>query len=224
MKVLFIGEGPHDIGDPGPNPFIPRPAQGTIPTLARRVCPSIRPESVALAWTEIRRFNPQGKKGGYESKIPAAVLIAARKFNCSGSVFVTDQDRKAERRAALEAGLANAMNLFPGHRLACGLAVESVEAWTLAVPDAIAEVLGLSADLVRQQYPGINVESLYEKSGKEEHRPKRLIERIGQLRHQSDSTAFRQAVAEETDVAELERACPVGFRPFAEQLRAAFGQ
>jgi hypothetical protein len=66
VKLLFIGEGRHDIGDP--QPLQPRPAQGTIPTLARRICAKIAPESVALAWTEIRRFNRAAKKG-YKAKV-----------------------------------------------------------------------------------------------------------------------------------------------------------
>ena len=61
MKVLFIGEGPHDIGAPNSNPNQPRPARGTIPILARRVCAGIAPESIALAWREISRFNPSAQ-------------------------------------------------------------------------------------------------------------------------------------------------------------------
>jgi hypothetical protein len=60
VKLLFIGEGRHDIGDP--QPLQPRPAQGTIPTLARRICAKIAPESVALAWTEIRRKKQRGRE------------------------------------------------------------------------------------------------------------------------------------------------------------------
>lgn len=64
MKVLFIGEGPHDIGAPSSNPDQPRPARGVIPTLARRVWEGIAPESIALAWSELRRFNPSAQKRG----------------------------------------------------------------------------------------------------------------------------------------------------------------
>jgi hypothetical protein len=102
------------------------------------------------------------------------------------------------------------------------LAIESVEAWTLAVPDKIAEELGVSVELVRKQYPGLHVESMFEQSGKEEHRPKKLLERIAQLKHRADSTAFRQAIAERTEIASLEKACPQGFGPFAAALRTFF--
>src|SRR5947208_3385449 len=105
MKLLFIGEGRHDIGDPSPNPYHPRPAEGTIPTLARRICTGIAPESVALAWPEIRRFNPSATKRGYPAKITAAVLVAARKFGCAGTVVVADRDSEAGRQSELEEGV-----------------------------------------------------------------------------------------------------------------------
>jgi hypothetical protein len=180
---------------------------------------------VALAWTEIRRFNPAAKKRGFEAKVPAAVLIATRKFGCSGTVAVTDRDHDDDRFAALEEGAVRARELFPQHAIAVGLAVESVEAWTLGVPDKIAEELDVKVALVRKEYPaGVHVESMSERSGKEDHRPKRLLERIAQLKYRDDSTDFRQAVAQRTEVTELERVCCQGFAPFAAQLRAAFGQ
>ncbi len=222
MKTLFVGEGPHDIGNPGSDPFQPRPAQGVIPILARKVCPSISPESVSLAWKEIARFNPQGKKRGFESKVPAAVLVAGR-FSCSGSVFVADRDGDPSRYDGLKAGVNRTKEIFPQHPIAFGLAVESIEAWTLGVPNKIAEGLGVDVLQVQAEYPrGVHVEEMSERSGKEEHRPKKLLEQITQLKHRSASTEFRQAVAERTEIAELEKACPKGFQPFAGQLRGAF--
>jgi hypothetical protein len=225
MNLLFIGEGRNDIGDPNPNLFQPRPARGTIPTLARRVCPDIAPESVALAWPEIRRFNPSAQKRGYPAKIAAAVLVAARKFGCAGTVAVADRDGDAGRQSALEEGVQRARQLFPGHPTVWGLAVESVEAWALGVPHRIAEELQVDVGLVHAHYPrGVHVESLLERSGKPDHRPKPLLEQLAQLKHREDSTEFRQAIAERTEVPELENACPQGFGPFAQGLRAAFGR
>ena len=122
-------------------------------------------------------------------------------------------------RAAAKAG-----ELFQQHRIAWGLAIESIEAWTLGAPDAIAEELGVTAEAVNQLYPrGIHVEDLFEGSGKEHHRPKKLLERIAQLKHRQDSTDFRQAIAERTDVTALEQACPQGFAPFKKRLVDAVG-
>ena len=223
MKVLFIGEGRHDIGDSSPNSNLPRPAGGTIPTLAARVCAVVWSDSIALAWREIQRFNPEAKKRGFPAKVTGAALLGARKFDCAGCVCVTDRDTDENRGLELQEGANRARGLFPGLALATGLAIESVEAWTLGAPEAIAAELEMETDEVKKQLPrGIHVEELCERSGKEEHRPKLLLERIAALKHRSDSTEFRQAVAEQTDIGALERTCPKGFQPFAAELRAAF--
>jgi hypothetical protein len=225
VKVLFIGEGRHDIGDANPNPYAPRPARGVIPTLARRICDSIGSESIALAWSEIPRFNRSAQKHGYPAKIASAALLAVQKFDCNATVVVADRDGEDDRQSRLKEGVDRARELFPQHPTVWGLAIESVEAWTLGAPRAIAEELGVDVELVRQQYPpGVGVESLSERSGKPEHRPKQLLERIAQLKHRQDSTEFRQAIAERTDIAALAQACRQGFAPFVNNLREAFGQ
>jgi hypothetical protein len=223
VKVLFIGEGRHDIGDANPDTYQPRPAGGVVPALMRRVCPGVAGVSIALAWPEIRRFNPSAEKSGYPAKTSAAVLLATTKFDCGGTVLVADRDTQASRESELEEGVMRARQLFPNHPIVWGSPVESVEAWTLGVPEKIAAELDVDVKLVKEQYPpGIHVESLSERSGKVGHRPKRLLERIAQLKHRDDSTEFRQSIAERTDAAILEQACPKGFAPFAERLRKGF--
>ena len=223
MKVLFIGEGPNDIGAASSNPDQPRPARGTVPTLARRVSAGIAPESIALAWREISRFNPSVKRG-YFSKLAGAALLAVKRFDCRATVEVVDRDRETGRQAEMQDGADRAERLFPGCPAIWGLAIESVEAWTLGVPDKIAEELCVDVTLVQNEYPpGVGVESLSERSGKLERRRKQLLERLAQLKHRTDSTEFREAVARRTDVATLARTCPQGFAPFADRIRMALG-
>jgi hypothetical protein len=224
VKVLFIGEGNHDIGPSTSQAREPRPAQGSIPILARRVCPVIAAESAALAWTEIHRFRPAAKKTGFAEKVLAAAFLAEWKFGCAGTVVVADKDGDPDRKHALEDGQNRANKMFPKHRLAWGLAVQSVEAWTLGVVDKIAEVLDVDVEKVEELFPrGVHVEALSQNSGKEDHRPKRLLQHIAELGHRDDSTQFRQDVAAITDTAILEEKCPEGFRPFAARLRQQFG-
>jgi hypothetical protein len=224
VKVLFIGEGRHDIGESDNNPQLPRAARGTVPTLARRACGAIDKESIAVAWREIHRFNPTAKKRGYPAKISAAVLISIRKFHCEGTIFVADRDGDRDRQSELEKGTENTSQLFPQHPTAWGLAVESVEAWTLGAQVEIAQELGVSVDLVLRQYPaGIHVEELSDRSGKPDHQPKKILERIAQIKHSEDCLEFRESIAIRTDVAALAKACPQGFAPFLQRLRKVFG-
>lgn len=235
MKVLFVGEGNHDIGAAGESWGQPRPARGVVPVLASRVCPSIQIEggepaaskdadSIALAWHDISRFSPAGRKG-FEAKVAAAMLVSSRRFDCAGTVCVSDRDGDGDRLAALQRGKERGLALVgANHPVAVGVAVESIEAWTLGAPEALADELGLPLNRVQKLLPGKHVEALRESSGKDEHRPKALIGRLTALAHQVDSTPLRSAVAARTDIASLRNACPLGFSAFAEELQNAFGR
>ena len=142
MKVLYVGEGRHDIGRASINPFQKRIAEGRISILVRKIQPAIHENSLALAWSEIHRFQPIAKKQGYPAKVPAAILLAERKFGCSGCILVADRDRDTDRRNRIEDAAKNAPK-SSSFRVVVGIAVESVEAWTLGVPDTIAKVLGM---------------------------------------------------------------------------------
>jgi hypothetical protein len=109
------------------------------------------------------------------------------------------------------------------HRAACGVAVESIEAWTLGAPEAIAAVLGEEPATIRVHYKPHHAESFYQHSGKPEHRPKDLLGSLAQLGYRKPDAEFREEVALHTDVDALAAVCPRGFKPFAERLRAAFG-
>jgi hypothetical protein len=223
VKVLFVGEGPQDIGTPRFDPQ-PRPARGVVCTLARKVCPEIAADSLALAWREIPVFDKDARKRGLERKVARAIALSAIKFGCVGTVCVTDHDRDERRLSAMDEGRAQGLQVAgPGHQAVCGVAVEFVEAWTLGDPEAIAAVLEESASTIRQKYREAKVEDLYQNSGKPENRPKDLLEQIASLKRRKDCAEFREEVAAQTQVAALEKTCSRGFKPFAERLRAAFG-
>jgi hypothetical protein len=215
MKLLFVGDGPHDVGhDPLQQDVFA--ASGVIPTLVRRVGVAVDADSKATWWRRLTRFS----KKGLEGKVRAALLIAERKHGCQGVVLVADNDAKdhEHRLETLERGAAEAR--LP---VVCGLAVQSIEAWTLGAPTAIAQELGVKVEQVREQYPSRSVEELHEHSGKEELRPKVLLQRLALLGHRDDCAEFRQAVAERTIVPELEESCPRGFKPFVKELRSRLG-
>jgi hypothetical protein len=220
MKVLFVGDGRHDIGRTDGVSNEPQPAGGVVPTLSRRLCPNISADSLAFKWKDIPRF--QRGKNGYAGKVPAAAL-KARQYGCMATICVVDRDRDDGRSEQLEDGKQAALKVVPGHPVVCGVAVESIEAWTLGAPDALAAELKFSSSQVHKEYTLARVETFCETSGKEDHRPKALLERMARLAGRGDDVALREAVAERTDVTELAKACPQGFKPFADELRRALG-
>jgi hypothetical protein len=223
VKVLFIGEGPHEIGHRlgSHDPFNPQPAGGVLPVLVRQVCPAIK-EPLALKWSELSRFRLDVKRAGLAAKVAAAVLLSARRFGCGGTVCVHDQDRDTTRLAELQEGSERGLKTVASHPVVCGVAVESIEAWTLGAPTAIAQTLKIDLKKVHAVYAASHAESFFEKSGKPEQRPKALLQRVAEAGNRNDGADFRAEVAECTDHAELERHCPKGFKPFADALRNAF--
>lgn len=222
MKVLFVGEGTHDIGGVGEIWARPRPATGVVPTLARRVCPTIGDDSIALAWREIPRFSRHTRKG-FEAKVASAMLLSARKLDCAGTVCVVDRDGDESRLPAMKRRKVDGSSaLGVPHPITVGIAVESIEAWTLGAQRALAEELAVELPVLQRALPKAHVEELRESSGREERRPKSVIRRLAELTNRCDGFALRTAVASKTSPEELSAACPSGFAPFAEELRAAF--
>jgi hypothetical protein len=221
MKVLFVGEGRHDIGPAvfGPHP---RPAAGVVSALCRRINPRIATDSVSLRWQDIATLNRS--KRGLEHKLVAAKELAVR-HGCTGTIAVVDRDgpNGAARIDDLQNGRSRShANDSAVHPIAVGMAVESIEAWTLGDPQAIANVLGVSVDQVRQIYRESKVEEFHEQSGKSEFRPKEILKQVTDLKHRLPDVAFRVDVANQTDLAILESNCPNGFAPFAEDVRRIF--
>ncbi|MEZ4448783.1 MAG: hypothetical protein R3B09_04820 [Nannocystaceae bacterium] len=220
MKVLFVGDGAHDVGKPETRfhevPWIA--LGGVVPHLARKVVPGIREDSLALTWGDLARLSAvqgSGRVKDYARKVGFAVTIAARRYGCDAVVAVVDRDGEKSRLVEAEA-IAKAIYEVP---TVYGVAIESIEAWTLGSRTALAVHVGVGLPALHGHYPHSRVEEFYATSGKAELRSKEILARVAGLCHQRDSLAFREAVAQATDVAELERACPRGFGPFAAALR-----
>jgi hypothetical protein len=223
MKVLFVGEGPHDFGRDDEAAYPPSAATGVVPILAQKVVPAITQDSLAIKWREITLLNPHKK--GLDNKVAAAILISARKFGCAGTICVRDRDRMEDLAASLEAGIQKGLKQVGGaHKATFGLAVESVEAWSLGAPSALATILDIARTLVESEYRVRDVEEYHENSGKEDHRPKKILAKVAETRNRHPGTEFRKEVAEATDIAELEKNCSQGFQPFAKRLRDVFGE
>jgi len=220
VKVLFVGEGPHDVGRPREVEGAPTVAGGVVTILSRRARPDVDAESIALRWTELRRFHPDARRKGFARKVPVAALIGSRRFDCDAVVCIADQDGDEDRIDQLREGARRARDSV-GCGVAVGVAVQAIEAWTLGAAEALAAELETPvADVIAAFPRGVHVEALNERSGKDDHRPRTLLARIAALADRSDNQLLRDAVAERTDSRRLEEKCPAGFAPFAAELRA----
>lgn len=222
-RVLFIGDGKHDIGEPEYWSDDAFPAGGVVPRLAERISLIDRPGSLAMRWAhpKLARLPRDRTTRGYEDKLRAAkIQIEYRVLPVEGIVCVVDKDNKKHRELpGVAHGLATERCL-----IACGVAVRSIEAWTLGARQALADVLGTTTQELSRACPSIPTEELYESSGKQEHRPKALMTKLAKkFGHRPDSLELREEVAAQTDIAELVKNCPEGFAPFVAALRAAFG-
>ena len=222
MKVLFVGEGPHDIGISGKSPNQPRTATSVLSVLARKAAPSIDSTTAAIRWADIVLLGKRDKKRGLPAKVSAAIVLSFTK-GFGGIALVHDRDRDDGRLPMMEAGRQAAeQQVGQEHMSVCAVAVESIEAWTLGAPTALAAELGVAVKDINDSYNPHRVEELYENSDKEEKRPKTLLAKIAELAHRQPDTPFRIAVAERTDLDELRRHCPQGFAPFAEAVAKSF--
>lgn len=229
MRVLLVGEGKHDVGAAGADTQAPpdqRKMGGVVGTLVRKQCPAIAADSPARLWREIPRYGRgwPGKPHGYAGKVAAAIILAERTLRTDGIICVLDRDGEDQRAGEMEQGRQRGQEqVRPGFRVVCGLAVESIEAWTLGAKSALAEELGLPVGALAKLYPpGVGIEELSEKSQKSERRPKALLEKLASRANRRDGSELREAVAERSDFAELAKNCPSGFAGFATALRAVF--
>lgn len=226
MKILFVGEGDHDIGgasetggDRAPN--------GVVPTLAHRVCPNInlRDGSASKSWQSIPVLLKDRSPGSTRYRKARNAVTYSHSQGFDGTVVVIDRDRDENKAQEIRDGLNRGAQLAgDGHLVAGGVAVESIEAWTLGAPTAICQELNVSVKQLMSVYKPARVErDLYANSKKPAKNSKSVLRKVCELGNQTPTADFRRRVAAVTDVAELERNCPEGFAQFANELLKAFG-
>ena len=130
MKVLFIGEGPHDIGAPNSNPNQPRPARHHShigsPRLrgncSRIDCAGLARDQSLQPIRPKARLLCQDRRGSTASR--EELQLRSDRRGCRPGPRNRTTGRAGGRRD-------RAVRLFPQHAAVWGLAIESVEAWTL---------------------------------------------------------------------------------------------
>jgi predicted signal transduction protein with EAL and GGDEF domain len=219
VKVLFVGEGTHDIGPTefGTPTHEGRPARGVVPRLAARVVERIDlASSRALGWNQIPLLS-RDRERGLDRKVKAAALIASRRMGCAALVCVHDRDGVRNKYRLDD--MVRAADEETSLPVVCGLAVESIEAWTLGACEALAEELGVDVARLRKHYDPAQTETFLPNSGKVEKQSKGLLDRVAAEGHQDPGLALREAVAGRTNVEELAKRCPEGFGAFRAQLQ-----
>ena len=236
MKVLIVGEGKHEFGSTGITEG-PRPAAGFLLIIVRKLCPEIASESVQFSWANLNlvmKKEPRKKfdsKQGLAKKVQYAIT-QARRYECRGTVCVHDRDGDDDRLGRNgEKGRQAELDKKIG-RASCDLGigvVESIEAWLLGAPTALAAVLQTDWPAIQKhapEYTPSRVEELKETSEDATKQPKKMLHKIAGLKHRTANTVFREEAAsliDGTSLDELKKNCPLGFKPFAEKLQAAFG-
>lgn len=226
MRLLFLGEGRTDVGDEdhpangGPYPEHWRVVGAVVPVLVRKMLEAVVRRTLPFATCS--RLFAHVHRGGFRRKVRLSVVRADReRFDAVVAVMDNDREPGHQRLKLLRAGREDA-RLQDEAPIPCavGVAVEAIEAWLLD-PVAARDGLGLESAPTQPKSP----ESLAGRPGEANH-PKTVFR--GWLA-QTPRDRFRAiteamaAVAESTDVADLEERCPRGFKPFADDVRGQLG-
>jgi hypothetical protein len=136
VKVLLAGEGPTELGDWHREPaWRPSPCSpGVIEALAHEAVPGDWTVAEAVAWKSIRKYR-SGDHRQPETRNVLGIALLARERGYHTVLFTRDRDRQAGRERDIEAGIreANQSRDLAHVGVAGGLAVETIEAWLLAM-------------------------------------------------------------------------------------------
>ncbi len=134
-RVFLAGEGRHELGgfadDP---PYRSAEPVGVLRALLERCADTSTTLEIAGArrWKDIRKF----RAGGHASAEARAVVglhVDAVEHGCAVLAFVRDTDGDTQRAADIDDGLALARARFPTVEAIGGVAVQSLDAWGLAL-------------------------------------------------------------------------------------------
>lgn len=207
-QVLVFGDGRHELGDQLDQPL----AHNQLPALPRLIH-RLLTEPAGTTYTcryskDVPRIH--GRKHRYAKKVTWAI-VEARRNDFDAVVIVIDRDRRAEKETIQPLREGRDSCLISGRPpCAVGCAVETFDAWMIADGKAIGKAGGDSS----KSHP--KPESLDGKEEKGKHPKDVAADIFGEKRGLSKKYAV---VAENVDLPSLEKACPKGFKPFAEEVR-----
>ena len=209
VVIEVIGEGRTDVGvlKTAGKIEAESPTSGVVPVLLHKLCG--RPTEMRV----IRGSVAHLQKGGLKHKVRFA-KVQAFYSGRDGVVFVVDTEgeKPDRKRREMAEGRDEKLADYPA---AIGVAHPCIEAWLLADAPAIARGLGLSNAPQVPQEP----EALPAPQKGSSNDPKIVLARCAGQRtplSSSDTTKIASAIEDPTVI---EKKCPVGFAPFAAEVR-----
>jgi len=209
--VLVFGEGKHELGD---ELGVPLTAE-QLPALPRLIHRLLgEPENVYYTCEPLKTLPAAHGSGRKFAKKTAAAVRRAQDNGFTAVVVLIDRDRQPDRDrlGALTEGRSHVEGVqYPP--CAVGTAVEALDAWMIADGTAVGAAGGDSANC----HPA--PEGLDGKEGTGNHPKDRAAELFGR-----GGLGEKYAlVAEAVDLELLEKQCPKGFKPFADDVRERIG-
>ena len=232
MKIRILSEGALDHGDTFDSKRASERAlrravggepdrKGVVTILVRRLLAERLNREIAEWEIETKPLPRVNRRSltlsGYEHKIRDAI-VEARISGCSAVVVVVDRDDSAPglRLTALMAGRTHAEREGEAlaSKTALGVAVVTVEAWLLADETALNAALDPRPPAVTTPSP----EQLDGAARSEKH-PKTQLRSLIDRGRREVSWPYDE-IAERVRLDVLVNRCPVGFAPFAAEVRA----
>jgi hypothetical protein len=232
VKILVLSEGALDHGDTFDSKHAPERAarrsvdgqpdrKGVVTILVRRLLEGKLNREIAeseIVTRALPRVNRRSTaQSGYEYKVRDAI-VEARISKCSAVVIVVDRDstRPGLRLTALAAGrvLADQQGEALAGKTALGVAVETVETWLLADETALNAALDPRPPAATTPSP----ELLDGAAGSPKH-PKTQLRSLLNRGRREVAWPYDE-IAEQARLDALAARCPLGFAPFAAEVKA----
>jgi len=228
-RLLIAGEGEHELGAK------PRSCRGddwaldasdlpALPRLVQRLLAD--PCDVDLFARKLVKKFPHiqknlkgvapGKLSGHAKKLFWTLRAVARKHDAAAYLIDRDGPKNAGTLAALREGRSAFEEVHGTFPCAVGAAVETFDAWMICDRDAIGAAGGDPAKANEKP-------ELLQGGPRCRKHPKRIAGGIFRTRRGSGLGPKYKVVAQQVNLALLERACPQGFKPFAKEVRERIG-
>jgi hypothetical protein len=133
LVVCLAGEGRHELGGHASDHAEDRePDPGILHALLRRTWTRPFVVKKAVPWRRIRKYRAGGHRSAEARNVLGLALLASES-QCQVAAFVRDRDRNEGREREIEQAILQARELFLGVRVVGAAAVETSDAWILAL-------------------------------------------------------------------------------------------